>query len=65
MGKQCHPSTSIFPPTFSTQNNNTYPVSDGAARAEGKALGNGGGEAAHHPTACDFSERKRGGKKDV
>jgi len=36
-------------------------VSDGAARAEGKALGNGGGEAAHHPTACLFLE---GGRKE-
>ena len=48
-------------PAFFTQHKTTYPVSDGAARTEGKALGNGGGEAAHHPTACDFRRRKKGG----
>jgi hypothetical protein len=62
---QYHPLTPTFPPAFFTQHKNTYPVSNGAARTEGKALGNGGGEATHHPTACDFGRRKREGRKEV
>ena len=41
----------IYPPLSFLKLIVTYPVCDGAARAEGKALGNGGGEAAHHPAA--------------